>query len=66
MPKTMAEGIRAFTQLKAEVVETWRYTIEGYALDIDISAGAELIVIAGVVGENNGIVYLFDKSGRLL
>ena len=66
MPKTMAEGIRAFTQLKADVVETWRYTIEGYALDIDISAGAELIVIAGVVGENNGIVYLFDKSGRLL
>jgi WD40 repeat protein len=66
MPKTIAEGVRAFTQLKADVVETWRYTIEGYALDMDISSGAELIVIAGVVGENNGIIYLFDKSGRLL
>ncbi len=60
------DGIRAFSQFSADVVETWRYTIEGYALDMDISDGAELIVIGGVIGENNGIIYLFDKSGRLL
>jgi tetratricopeptide (TPR) repeat protein len=66
VPETLKEGIRAFSQFKADVVETWRYTIEGYALDMDISMGAELIVIGGVIGENNGIIYLFDKSGRLL
>jgi hypothetical protein len=66
MPKTLKEGIRAFSHFEADVVETWRYTIEGYALDMDISNGAELIVIGGVIGENNGIIYLFDRSGRLL
>ncbi len=66
MPKTLKEGIRAFSQFSSDVVETWRYTIDGYALDMDISGGAELIVIGGVIGENNGIIYLFDKSGRLL
>jgi len=66
VPQETNDGIRAFSQFSADVVETWRYTIEGYALDMDISNGAELIVIGGVIGENNGIIYLFDKSGRLL
>jgi outer membrane protein assembly factor BamB/tetratricopeptide (TPR) repeat protein len=66
VPKDMKDGIRGFSQFSPDVVETWRYTIEGYALDMDISSGAELIVIGGVIGENNGIIYLFDKSGRLL
>ncbi len=66
VPKETKDGIRGFSQFSPEVVETWRYTIEGYALDMDISSGAELIVIGGVIGENNGIIYLFDKSGRLL
>ncbi len=66
MPNETKDGIRGFSQFSPEVVETWRYTIEGYALDMDISSGAELIVIGGVIGENNGIIYLFDKSGRLL
>jgi outer membrane protein assembly factor BamB/tetratricopeptide (TPR) repeat protein len=64
--KETSDGIRGFSQFSPDVVETWRYTIEGYALDMDISSGAELIVIGGVIGENNGIIYLFDKSGRLL
>ncbi len=66
VPKETTDGIRSFSQFSPDVVETWRYTIEGYALDMDISSGAELIVIGGVIGENNGIIYLFDKSGRLL
>jgi WD40 repeat protein len=66
VPKDLKDGIRAFSQFSPDVVETWRYTIEGYALDMDISNGAELIVIGGVIGENNGIIYLFDRSGRLL
>jgi outer membrane protein assembly factor BamB/tetratricopeptide (TPR) repeat protein len=66
VPKETTDGIRGFSQFSPDVVETWRYTIEGYALDMDISSGAELIVIGGVIGENNGIIYLFDKSGRLL
>jgi WD40 repeat protein len=47
------------------VRETLKVPIEGYGLAVSLSSGGKVLALGGMVPSQNGLIHLFDNTGKL-